>query len=208
MCALSGTRLPGPVCDELREQDQLTQSGIDAAPTKLRMKLKESATYTYSIGARDQDAVVRGNVANGSVPVTSGTAALGHFNYAQLTGDGGIKIEPLDDEVQDTKANPTPIWRWRLTATEPGAHQLKLVAGVELRASGVSTRLGQPAKRIDVDVNVGGVDKIAQFADTTNSVLGISTDLLKKLAIFFGAVGAAFAAFRAIRGKAKADSNS
>jgi hypothetical protein len=205
LCPITKTRLPAGICDELTEQDQLTQDGVDAAPTSINMMLKQSLTYTYSIGAKGNEAVVRRNVTTASAAVATGQIALGHYNFARLSGDPGIKIEPLDEEVQDTVANPTPIWRWKLTALEPGAHALSLEAGVELRAENMKpVRLGQNAKRIDVAVDVTSVDKIAQFANTTNTVLGISTDLLKKLALFFGAVSAALIAFRAIRGKSKA----
>ena len=101
---------------------------------------------------------------------------------------------------------PTPLWRWKLTATEPGMHSLTLDAGVELRADGVApVRLGQNAKRIDVLVNVSGIDKITQIAGTADTVMGLSTDFLKKLAILFGALGTAYAAYRALRGKGKAN---
>jgi hypothetical protein len=206
LCKITKTRLPAAVCDELTEQNQLTQTGIDVAPTNLKMSLKQTMTYTYSVGAQGAETVVRRNVATGSGRVSVGTVALGHYNFARLSGDAGIKIESLDEEVQDTVENPTPVWRWKLTALESGPHVLSLEAGVELRAENAKpVRLGQNSKRIDVAVDVTGVDKIAQFANTTNTVLGISTDLLKKLAVFFGAVSAALIAFRAIRGKSKAD---
>lgn len=209
LCAITKTRLSVSACDELTEQNALTQAGVDAAPTALRMQLKQSMTYTYSIGAQGSEATVRRNVTTSDTPVSTGTVAFGHFNYAKLSGGPGIKIEPLDSEVKDTIANPTPVWRWKLTALEPGAHQLTLDAGVELRAADTApVRLGQNAKRIDVAVDVTGVNKIAQLASDTNTVLGISTDVLKKLAVFLGAVGAALAAFRALRGKTKADSAS
>lgn len=206
LCAITKSRLPPSVCDELMEQNQLTQTGVDAAPTTVRMQLKQSVTYTYSIGAQGNEAIVRRNAATGSAPISMGEVAFGHFNYAKLSGSPGIKIEPLDSEVQDTLASPTPVWRWKLTALDPGAHQLTLDAGVELRAANTApVRLGQNAKRIDVTVDVTGVNKFAQLASDTNTVLGISTDLLKKIALFLGAIGAALAAYRALRGKAKAD---
>jgi hypothetical protein len=206
MCAITKTRVAVSVCDELKEQNDLTQAGVDAAPTGLKLKLKQPFTYTYSIGAKGAEAVVRRNVETGSGAVTPGTVAFGHFNYARLTGDGTMKIEALDSEVQDTIANPTPVWRWKLTATEPGPRQLALDAGVELRAEGQApVRLGQNSKRIDVSVEVSGIEKITGLADTADTVMGLSTNFLKQLAVLLGAAGAAYAAFRALRGKGKAD---
>ncbi|MFM9976993.1 MAG: hypothetical protein ACKVOP_02965 [Sphingomonadaceae bacterium] len=209
MCAITRTRVSASVCSDLTEQAALTQAGVDAAPTRITLKLKQPFTYTYSIGGRGSEAVIRRNVENGSGAITQGTVAFGHFNYARLTGDGTIKIEPLDSEVQDTVANPTPVWRWTLTAMEPGPRRLALDAGVELRAEAAPpVRLGQNSKRIDVAVEVPAIEQISRFADTADTVMGISTDLLKQLAILLGAAGAVLAAYRALFAKKKADATS
>lgn len=206
LCALTRTRLPVSVCDDLNEQNALTRAGVDAAPTNVKLKLNQPYTYIYSIGAKDSAVDVKRNAGGDAAPVQSGKVAFGKFNYARLTGDGTIKIESLDAEVQDTTDHPTPVWRWKLTGTEPGARTLTLDTGVELRPdNGAPVRLGQNAKRIDVSVTVSGMDKIARMAKDADTVMGISTDLLKQLGVLFGAAGAAYAAFLALRGRGKGD---
>ncbi len=216
LCTLTSSHLPPETCAALVEQNNLNQNGKDAVPATLTLKVGEPYTFRYAIGGPAANGSVsdatqqalRRTVAPGGGDVLSGDAVIGHFTYAVLTTDPSIAVKPYDpkqevQEVNGTQRNQQLVWLWTLTPSREGSYPLKLDVGVELRADDGSTpvRIKSPVKVITLDVKVGRGAALKKGAEEARQWLGLSTQFMTALAAFFTAMGAAYAAFRAIRNR-------
>jgi hypothetical protein len=124
--------------------------------------------------------------------------AVGRYMEASLLSGPGLEIviDPRTAELQDLGAGDGALWRWTITAVDPGTHELTIRTRVMTRLpDGSFTPRGSPY--IDtrkVTVFVSTIDVIADNAENAGTVLTALSKPTENLSTLVGAIAALLAA--------------
>jgi hypothetical protein len=133
--------------------------------------------------------------------VVTGQIKIARFMYACLEGDPIFKIEPEECQSLDTLQKPQPVFRWRVTPSEPAEdRKLQLTAGIEVRTrDGSPRRIGQAVREAEIDVTVTRLGQwkiwMSELEEWLRSPLGV----IAALTALVGAIGLLIGAVRRAR---------
>jgi hypothetical protein len=128
---------------------------------------------------------------------------VGRFMSATLSGEG-FAVKALSTEQQDLFVADAALWEWDVTARTAGKHRiLTLKTFVHVPAPDGSLKAQDfSIEDRPIDVVVKASEMAADTADTATAWFGRGTNLFKALAGLLAAAGAAWLAFRKLRGPA------